>query len=122
MVRDYYHTSEDLLNRRLQVWNFNGIYDTRSLYISAREGSDGSIFFYLSPSTNIIFTAENTVANFVFEKDGTVITVGSYAEQDGETIKFKLDNTSTIPSGTSDLGIRLTVNNTTYYIETKFSQ
>jgi hypothetical protein len=70
-----------------------------------------------------MFTAENTVADFVFEQSGITTTVGSYAERvDDNTIKFRLNNTSTIPSGNSDLGIYLTVNNTIYYVKTNFSR
>ena len=120
VVRDYYHTSEDLINRRLQVWNFNGIYDTRGFHISMAE-VNGSIHLYLSPGNNKMFTEENTVATLVF---GSGITVGTKEVVDtGGTLRFTLDTKpNLIPSGTFSLGIYLTVNNTIYYISTNFSK
>lgn len=123
VVRDYYHRGDDLINRRLQVWNFNAIYDTREFYISMSE-VDGSIHLYLSPGNNIMFTEKNTVATLVFESGGSVITVGTKEVVDtGGTLRFVLDiKPNLIPSGTSSLGIYLTVNNTIYYVETEFSR
>ena len=124
VVRDYYHTSEDLINRRLQVWNFNGIYDTRPFKISAKQ-ENGSIVFTLIPGENIIFTPQNTVANFVFTNTETnaVIASGSYAEIVGNTdnIKFTLSTRlNPIVVGKTNVEIYLTVNNTIYYIKTSF--
>lgn len=123
VVRDYYHTSEDLINRRLQVWNFNGIYDTRPFVIGAKT-VNGDIVFTLIPGENIMFTAKNTVADFSFEQGGITTLVGSHVKSTTATtnIEFILDSGVVIPSGISNLGIYLTVNNTIYYIETQFSR
>lgn len=121
VVRDYYHTSEDLINRRLQVWNFNAIYDTRPFKISAKE-EDGDIVFTLKPENNIAFTPKNTVANFVFTNPQSheLTSVYSRTEDADDGIKFILDTTTNpITSGTTTQ-IYLTTNNTTYYILASF--
>ena len=127
VVRDYYHTSEDLINRRLQVWNFNGIYDTRPFYIKAQTSGENECYaFNLIPDSNIMFTAENTVASFVFTSGTTTISVASDASSEGTNeIKFtltepiKITTSSGETSGTA-VDIYLTVNNTIYFISAKF--
>lgn len=122
VVRDYYHRGEDLLNRRLQVWNFNAIYDTRPFNISATT-QEGYLVFTLTPGSNIMFTAQNTVANFVFKHDGNTINTSSHLEPfdpNNPNGKVKITLDSLIDTNVAyDVEIYLTVNNTIYYVETK---